>query len=221
MTSKVEKHFDEISSEYDSYKIRNSYYYDNLKKLLAKLIPSNQKVCEIGCGTGDLLASLYPLKGVGYDISKEMIRLAKIKHKNKTNLIFTNIYPRKKFEYIFLSDVIEHIDKINLELKNIRKIVGLESKLIITMANPIWEPILVIAEKLKMKMPEGPHHRISSKKLLELFQNNGFKLLEHNYFLPIPVKIPLISYFANNYLKNILRRYSFIEFFVFKKLETN
>ena len=72
--TKVEYHFDNVAKVYDKGKYKYSYYYTNLKKLLKNLIGEGKVVCEIGCGTGDLLASLRPKYGVGYDISSEMIK---------------------------------------------------------------------------------------------------------------------------------------------------
>ena len=41
------------------------------------IIPKKSNILEIGCGVGDLLASLEPEKGVGIDISETMIANAK------------------------------------------------------------------------------------------------------------------------------------------------
>ena len=79
--SEVKKHFDKIAPSYDSYKKRYKYYYDNLKNLLTRLIPSNKVVLEVGCGNGHLLASLNTKLGYGIDISPQMIKIANSKYK--------------------------------------------------------------------------------------------------------------------------------------------
>ena len=94
--SQVSDHFNDIAEEYDYFKKRNKFYYDNLKSLLKKIIPTNKIVLEIGCGTGDLLAYLKPKKGYGYDISGEMIKIAKSKYGSKKNLRFSTNLPLLK-----------------------------------------------------------------------------------------------------------------------------
>ena len=115
---KVKKHFDIIAKTYDShYKVKHKFYYKNLKKLLAYMIPKNKIVFEVGCGTGDLLNYVVPKKGFGMDISGEMIKKAKLKYKNHANLTFSTNYPKGKYSYIFMSDVIEHLKNPIAEFK--------------------------------------------------------------------------------------------------------
>jgi len=89
-----------------------------------------------------------------------------------------------------------------------------KSKLVITMANPIWETPLMIAEKLKLKMPEGPHKRVAFNDLRIMIQDSGMRITKHDYKLLVPVKIPLITKFANKYLEKTLKKFCFIEYFV-------
>lgn len=227
--TKVEKHFDKVAGDYDYYKSKNSFYYDNLKKLLKSLIPANKNVLEIGCGTGDLLNHLRPKRGYGYDISSEMISIAKVKYRKARNLTFSTVFPltinRQSFdfiftskdgkcEYIFMSDVIEHLEKPEETFKKVSKVMEKNTKLVITMANPFWEPVLMLAEKLKLKMPEGPHNRISNYQLSIFIKKSGMKITKHDYKLLVPVKIPVITNFANKYLEKYFRKLAFIEYFV-------
>ena len=105
--SKVLNHFNNIAKDYDYYKQKNKFYYSNLKSLLRDLISKNSSVLEFGCGTGDLIASLNSTSGVGYDPSVEMIKIAKKKH-NKIK--FVTKLPQNKFDYVYMSDVVEHLD---------------------------------------------------------------------------------------------------------------
>ena len=77
----VKSHFDELANIYDDLKERNSYYYKSLKKVISELSDrySFNSVLDIGCGTGELLISLHPKKGLSIDISPAMIHAAKKK----------------------------------------------------------------------------------------------------------------------------------------------
>ena len=56
------------------------HYHRLLQRAFAFFIPPNARVLEIGCGTGDLLATVKPSHGVGVDFSPAMVALAKQRH---------------------------------------------------------------------------------------------------------------------------------------------
>ena len=219
--SEVKKHFDKIAPSYDSYKKRYKYYYDNLKNLLTRLIPSNKVVLEVGCGNGHLLASLNTKLGYGIDISPQMIKIANSKYKEIKNLHFStnNVldFKKKEIDYIYLSDVIEHLENPEKMFLDIAKVMKKDTKLIITMVNPIWEPALIVWEKLGWKMPEGKHKRWKYFEIKNFLNKSGLKIELHDYYLLIPVKIPLITDLANRYLEKVFKKYAFIVYFVAKK----
>ena len=83
----------------NSFSKQISNFYDNIAKSRKKwikkssafhkedslnfnefILPQN-KVLELGCGTGNLLKSVNPSYAVGVDISKEIIKEAKKEHK--------------------------------------------------------------------------------------------------------------------------------------------
>jgi ubiquinone/menaquinone biosynthesis C-methylase UbiE len=212
--SPVEKHFDVVAKNYDYGKSKYSYYYENLKKLLGSIIPKGKKVFEVGCGTGDLLNHLQPKYGYGFDISDNMIEISKIKYQKPKNLHFSTSWPSEKFDYIFMSDVIEHLDNPRETFRKISKLMGKDTVFVNTMANPIWEPLLIIWEKLGLKMPEGPHSRVKIQELRIMMEESGIRVMKHDYKLLIPVKIPLVTKFANRYIERYLKRFAFIEYFV-------
>lgn len=211
---KVRKHFDNVASSYDSGKVKYSYYYSNIKSLLAHYIPKNKSVLEVGCGTGDLLASLHPKNGFGMDLSAEMIKIAKKKH---SGIKFSTTWPKTKYEFIFMTDVIEHLENPDLEFKRIGLSLTNDGVFVNTMANPIWEPLLMFWERQGWKMKEGPHERISFDKIEPMLNNAGMKVIKHDYKLLVPINIPFVSDFANRYLERYLSKYAFIEYFVAKK----
>jgi len=216
----IKKHFDEIAPVYDEYKRKNSYYYSSLKTLLEQKIKTGTKILEIGCGTGDLLSSINPKFGVGIDISPEMINIARKKHPQK-NLSFyaqeaENLKIKGNFDYVFLVDVIEHLYDVDKTVKEMKRVSHSKTKIIISSANPKWEPILHLLEKLNLKMPEGPHNWINLQSLKKILNDNGFSVIEEGYRLLVPKKIPMFSESVNSlfYKTPILKNFGLIQFLV-------
>ena len=56
------------------------YYHQCLQNYFTFLVPPGMRVLEVGCGLGDLLASVKPARGMGVDFSAAMIQLARERH---------------------------------------------------------------------------------------------------------------------------------------------
>lgn len=214
----VEKHFDKIAEDYDKYTQKRNLHYSTLKDLLKYLIPPKKSVFEIGCGTGDLLASVNPSKGFGMDISGKMIEIAKVKYKDRGSLVFSKTWPTPRFDYIFMSDVIEHLEEPEETFRRVARLMGRKTVFICTMMNPVWIPIETIYNLLGWKMPEGPFRRIRYEDIKKMLNNAGLKIKTHDYKLLIPVKVPIITKIMNKYLEHPFRKFAFIEYFTATKL---
>ncbi len=206
MRSKKEKieHFDRIALERDLWKEKNRYYYENVEGFLSFLIPENRSVLEIGCGTGDLLVRLNPLRGRGIDFSTEMIKIAKEKYPKSDfpNITFSvgdaeDININEKFEYVVLSDVIGEFTDIWMAFRNLRNVTDKGSRIIITYFNALWEPLLRLAEKMGAKMPQDYQNWLSLDDIQNLLELNGFEIISKGYRLLFPKKVPLLSTFLN------------------------
>ena len=91
------------ASEYYRTKIRDTYQY---------LIPTGSKVLELGCGRGDLLASLSPSAGTGVDFSSPAIVEASVNHPSIKFITAdaSELHLRDEiFDYIVLSDLVNEL----------------------------------------------------------------------------------------------------------------
>ena len=56
------------------------FYNRLLRQYYSFFVPAGARVLEVGCGTGDLLASVKPCFGVGIDFSPKTIEIARERH---------------------------------------------------------------------------------------------------------------------------------------------
>jgi len=196
----VEEHFDEIAHQYDYWKQKNSYYYSNIKALISRIIPPGGSVLEVGCGTGEILASMKPKRGVGIDISKKMIELASKKFPQHTFIHspIENLELDEKFDYIIMVDVVDHVHDVMDVFHNLYHFCHPKTQVILTTINPWWDPILMFMEKIGAKMPEGPHNFIEKRNLTKMLELLNFSISYSSYMLLFPKKIPVLSFFANS-----------------------
>src|SRR5438552_10830480 len=85
----------------------NRYYQRFIRHYFSFLVPAGARALELGCGLGDLLASLKPSYGKGIDFSPNIIKLAQDRHpKMKFQVADASGFSgEEKFDYILLSDL--------------------------------------------------------------------------------------------------------------------
>jgi 2-polyprenyl-3-methyl-5-hydroxy-6-metoxy-1,4-benzoquinol methylase len=199
---RVQTHFDHVAVEYDRWKARAAYYYAWLARLLREQIPPGARVLDLGCGTGTLLNAVAPARGVGVDLSPEMVRLA---HDRFPHLDFRAgdaqlLGQGETFDYVLLVDVLEHLSNPRAVLEAARHACRVDGRVIVLTANPLWRPILHMAEALHLKMPEGDHRWLRPAEIRQALRDAGLAILREDRRVLIPKRIPLLSWLANDYL---------------------
>ncbi len=221
----IRNHFERTAKHYKKWKKKNSYYYSTIKNLVKSIVRPGSNVLEVGCATGEILDSVSPKCGVGIDISANMIDLARRQFPQHTfiNTSIEEFTSEEKFDYIVMVDVIDHVYDVIDVLKSIRNFCKPDTKVIITTINPWWEPVLMAAEKLGLKMPEGPHNFIERRNLTKIVESLDFTVAYCGYALLLPKYIPLLSFLANAIGTRIwgINKFSFVHYMVVNPLEKN
>jgi len=123
MNSKNHTYIDKSCTEYRKNRIEHwnrtsikkakpkrigAFYQKLLIKYYRFLIPEHLRILEIGCGQGDLLASLNPRFGVGVDFSIQMVREAKKGHPGLHFLCgdASDVALTEPFDVVIFSDLI-------------------------------------------------------------------------------------------------------------------
>ena len=152
--------------------VRLSYIKDSiLKKFKKKKINNslkNIKILDIGCGGGLLCEPLTKLgaKVVGIDASEKNIKIAKI-HAKENNLKISyycaspeNFNYNGKFDVILNMEIVEHVQDINLFLKESSKFLKKDGTMFIATLNKTLKSYIfaiVGAEYILRWLPIGTH----------------------------------------------------------------
>ena len=80
---KVQQHYDDVADIYDSRYDRNKgrFYHAHISERVLEGMPHGGRILDLGCGTGLFLKAYEDLGGcgVGLDLSREMIRRARMR----------------------------------------------------------------------------------------------------------------------------------------------
>lgn len=201
----VKQHFDQLAPKRVYYQQKNRYYHQAIKSLCVFFVQKNASVLQIGSGTGDLLASLQPKLGIGIDISSEMIKLAQKRHKK---LLFKemdaeNLRLKQKFDYIILSDFIGHAGDVQTVFEKVKTHSHSDTRIIITYYNFLWEPLVILAEKIGLKMPNPTQNWLSLHDIQNLLNLADLEVIKKGNSLLLPFYIPFLSKLLNQYVARL------------------
>lgn len=197
----VRRHFDEIAEVYDAGKERQWYYYDYLVRIYKEHVPPHSSVLDVGCGTGSILHRLEPTRGVGLDLSPRMVHLARAKYPNLEFRVEDIARPvrRERYDFVLLSDVLEHLPDLEAALEGLKAYGDGATHYIATCANPLWAPILHLAEALRLKLPEGDHEWIALRELCRSLERHNFKVERAEGRMLVPKQVPFLSHWLNGW----------------------
>lgn len=193
--SPVSDHFDGVAADYDHWKRRAHYYYAALKTAVAEVVPPGRRVLEVGCGTGDVLAALRPDEGLGIDISRRMVSIASSKHPAIQFKVhdLTSVPLGERFAFVVAVDVAEHVEDLVGFMRGLSGAVDRNGRVVVVTANPLWGPVLHAAERLGLKMPEGPHVWRSRDGLMRAGREGGLEERSFDRSMLVPKRIPVLE----------------------------
>lgn len=193
--------FESVAFQYENPGPFKKYYYKRLQKLVGFNIPKGSNILELGCGTGDLIASLEPKRGVGVDFSSKMIEMAKSRHP-EIEFIEGDIHQisiKEKFDFILISNVIGDIVDVQRVFSLLESVCVEKTRIIITDFNYLWSPLVKIAEKFGIKPRQREQNWLELQDLKNLLELSGFETVKTGRDMICPVNVPVVSELLNDF----------------------
>jgi ubiquinone/menaquinone biosynthesis C-methylase UbiE len=177
-------------------------YRRRLIEVYRYLIAPGQRVLELGCGQGDLLAALKPSVGVGIDFSPEMIAKARALHPELEFSVADahDPLPDQTFDVIVLSDLINDLWNVQTTLDQVRRRCHPRTRVILNFYSRLWELPLRIAERMGLAKPTLQQNWLDVSDVANLLYLSGFETMRHWEEVLWPAPTPLIEPLLNRYL---------------------
>lgn len=199
-------HWNSIARKSDSWKSKGEFYHKRLIEIYRFLVPPGQRVAEIGCAMGDLLAGLEPSYGLGIDFSEEMIERAKSRHPG-LNFIQCDAHDlstvTESFDVIVLSDIINDLWDVQTVLREVKKLCSHRTRVIINAYSRLWELPLRYAQRKEMATPLLPQNWLTVEDITGLLDLADFDVIHAWPEVLWPLGAPVLSSFFNRYLVKI------------------
>ncbi|MBN2386429.1 MAG: glycosyltransferase [Anaerolineales bacterium] len=196
-------HWDAVAHQRDGLHSWGGAYHRRLAQVYRFLVSPGQRVLEVGCGEGDLLAAVQPALGVGVDFSPAMLARARQRHPN-LQFVETDACDlsalQGAFDVIILSDLVNDLWDVQLTLDQLRRLCTARTRLVLNLYSHLWQPVLSVAQKLRLAVPLCEQNWLTVEDVRNLLNLAGFETFRNWTEVLFPLPIPLLNGFCNRFL---------------------
>jgi SAM-dependent methyltransferase len=167
------------------------FYARHLAGIYRQLISPGQKILEIGCAEGDLLAALEPGVGVGVDFCPEMIAQARARHP-QLSFLTADAHQLElegvSFDYIILSDLVNELWDVQEVLERLRPVCTPRTRIVLNFYSRLWAAPLALARALGLARPSLPQNWFTISDAENLLHLSGCETIRswHALLWPLP-----------------------------------
>jgi SAM-dependent methyltransferase len=215
-------HWGEVARKRDKWPSWGGYYHRRLAQMYQFLVAPGQRVLEIGCGTGDLLAELNPSLGIGIDFSKEMVKRGAQRHP-QIHFIQGDAHHlslMQKFDVIILSDLVNDLWDVQTVFREIALLCTSRTRLIINIYSRLWELPLALAQRLDLATPLLNQNWLTVEDTAGLLNLTDFEVIRHWQEILWPLDTPLLAGLCNRFLVKLwpFRHFALTNFIIARPL---
>ncbi len=179
------------------------YYHKRLTEIYRHVVGECESILDLGCGQGKLLEALNPKRGVGVDISRQMIDAARIRSP-KFQFFCADAQTcdlgDSTFDIILLSDLLNDLWDVQAILAHIRRYSNEQTRVIFNIQSHLWEYPRRLAEHYRVVTPNLPQNWLTPVDIDNLARLSGYDLIQHWEEMLCPAPIPFVATFCNRFL---------------------
>lgn len=185
-------HWNTIAQKRDHWRGMGKWYHRRLSEIYTYLINPNQRILEIGCGTGNLLAHLHPATGVGIDFSTEMLERAKKLHPEHEYHL-ADVHDLSKiegeFDVIIFSDTVNDLWDVQRAFEQIKKFCTPHTRIVINFYSHLWQLPLTIAQSVNLAAPMQSQNWLTQADIENMLRLAGFESISNSQEVlwPLPL----------------------------------
>ncbi len=190
MKEEVKKHYKNIAGNYSSE--LNKYCQDRFVQFIDRYIKKGDMILDVGCGDGYIMDKIKVKPKSGIDISLEMVKLNRNKNvrcADAESLPFED----ESFDVVYSVDLLEHVPNPKKAIKEAYRVLRPNGRIIAITPNGDIGWLLELLDKLKLKLPEGPHKFLKSEELRKIIIMNNFNILVNKKIVLFPKDVMILT----------------------------
>jgi SAM-dependent methyltransferase len=196
------QHWDKQSPKKDNRNRAGVFYHKLLRRYYRLSVPKGLRVLEIGCGHGDLLATLKPSMGVGIDFSAEMLRYARKRHPG-LSFVRADAHAtplRGQFDAIILSDLVNDLWDVQRVFEQVARLCHHGTRVILNLHNHLWRIPLGIVRFFGLGAETLEQNWFAPHDVENLLSLAGFEVVTRKPLVLMPLNLGALGAFFNRVL---------------------
>ncbi len=190
---------------------RNRYFHRYLTRIIKHHVLPGSRVLDVGCSTGDMLASLDASRdSVGIDINPAAIAQARENHPDFTfhelaaedvaRLPHSPDGSPRTFDVIILSGVMHQLYDLHTALEALRSVCHDRTRILITTFSRLWHPVIRASELARWKARVPDESWLPPYEVAGLLRQCDFDIISQKPSVLLPLPVPLVSNLVNRWL---------------------
>jgi SAM-dependent methyltransferase len=200
----------------------------DLESALARLIPADASVLEVGSGGGDLLASLPNAVREGLDYLPEAVARARAAHPDVTFEVgdvlarrdgdVADVGADRRFDAVVCDRLCHSVLDVQALLQGLKRRLTAEGRIYLTAFNYLWEVPTRAAEVAGLKRPSPTANWLSDSDFRNLFDIAGLEVVRFEDRMLLPLDVPGASDVFNKYVVRVpgLQHFSLYRIYVLR-----
>jgi SAM-dependent methyltransferase len=194
-----------LAHERDDWIERNRFYHEEDERYLRFLVGPDQRVLDLGCGTGHLLEALNPVRGVGVDFSPAMIDEARRRHPYLEFHVGDVEDPavletlEGPFDVILLADTVGSLEDCQRTLVNLHSLCHRETRVVLAYHSRLWGPVFSLAQRVRQQMPQTELNWLPSPDLVAIMALADFEVVRVDSRQIVPKRVGGLGSVANRF----------------------
>ena len=196
---------DRYADQHEDQDISLPAYDAFIRHCLASVVEKDRRVLCLRAGTGRYLDSVRPSLGVGMDISKRFVELARRRFPQYEFLQMDEEPPvgEEPFDWIIIPDAVDAFFDLGTVLRSIRRVCHTRTRILCIWPSPLWRPVIDYAVAVGKMPPRPQAHGLILEDVENIFRLHGFEIFKQIRGVLFPFQAPLLTRLANGVLANL------------------
>jgi SAM-dependent methyltransferase len=202
LTEAWQEYYRKAAFERPAHPAARDFLERDLREALARWIPQDASVLDVGCGTGELLASLPNHERVGIASPPEVAAEARRRHPGLTIEAgqISGLQANRRFDAVICNRLCHSVVDIRSLLVQLRERVSERGRLFLVVYNYLWEVPARLAELAGLKLPAPTSNWLSHSDFENLFDITGLETVRFEDRMILPSEVPGLAPLFNRYL---------------------